>query len=570
MKYKILIFALLVAWMMAGRPAYAAKSYHAEHYDVNLSVQADGSMVVTETIVFRFDGGPFTYVFRDLSTNETDGIRSIQASMDGVVLPEGKSAGYVEIQGGNPINVTWHFSPVSDSTNTFTLSYRVFGAIRQDGYDTLIWRAVPEKHDYETANSEITLQYPPETSLVGEPQLEGAPAQVETGQNQVVFNTQSIPKDTALVVKAQFQPGSLVQSAPGWQARQREQASQVRRALPWGVVALLLVFTAGIGLLVLFALRNRRENFMPPDRFSRPSSPPGPVAPALAAWLTGNKMPAQATIFDLARRGVLNVEETQGHWKSQKFTITLQPVDFVLKPHEQGLLEVLFESRKGATDRLEMSDVANRLAGGPKKYSQPLEEELVAAGWLDLQREKQHNRLGITGLVVLFLGIAGFLAGVVLGGGASGAGNWGFLPFSAILIGADAALFVIGVVALVLSATFSPLSNDGETQAAAWKGFAAYLKDVTRGREPTLRPDAFDLYLPYAAGFGLASPWVKYFERQGNTPVPAWFKSLQASTSQDDFGAVAVFIAASGSSFSGGADGGGAAGASGGGASGAG
>ena len=136
----LLLCLLLIATVQA------AKSYEAQRYDVDLAIQEDGSLVVTETAVFDFEGGPFTYVFRDLAYTEVDAIDRLQASMDGKVLPQGTGPGQVEIQAGDPLQVTWHFAPTSDSTHTFTLVYRVQGAIRQlDDADALIWRAIPAR-----------------------------------------------------------------------------------------------------------------------------------------------------------------------------------------------------------------------------------------------------------------------------------------------------------------------------------------------------------------------------------------------------------------------------------------
>ncbi len=127
-----------------------SKSYSADRFDVDLAVQPDGSLVVTETVDFRFEGGPFTFVFRDLAFNEIDGIDRLQASMDGEVLPQGTGPGQVEIQADDPLKVTWHLPPTSDAAHSFGLVYRVQGALRQlDDADALFWRAIPEEHDYD-------------------------------------------------------------------------------------------------------------------------------------------------------------------------------------------------------------------------------------------------------------------------------------------------------------------------------------------------------------------------------------------------------------------------------------
>jgi uncharacterized membrane protein len=100
-----------------------------------------------------------------------------------------------------------------------------------------------------------------------------------------------------------------------------------------------------------------------------------------------------------------------------------------------------------------------------------------------------------------------------------------------------------------------------------WKGFAEYLKQVSKGKEPAISADVFERYLAYAAVFGLGANWAKYFQQLGGVPLPIWFHAMAGS--DGDFGAmVAVMSASDSASASSGGDGGG--GASGGGSSGAG
>jgi len=84
-----------------------------------------------------------------------------------------------------------------------------------------------------------------------------------------------------------------------------------------------------------------------------------------------------------------------------------------------------------------------------------------------------------------------------------------------------------------------------------------------------MRPDLFDLYLPFAAGNGMAERWAKAFQKQGGAPLPDWFRTLSGNMDGSEFAAIVAVLVAADSSVSVSGDAGGA-GASGGGASGAG
>jgi len=153
-----LILVLMLALILPA-PALAGKNYRAERFDVQLDLQPGGHLLVTESVKFHFEGGPFTYVFRNLSQRKTDGITVLEASLDGVPLPQGSQAGQVEIENGDSLKITWHFAPVSDQTHTFTLRYRIAGIVTTGATDTLLRDVIPEEHDYPIETVNIYLNY---------------------------------------------------------------------------------------------------------------------------------------------------------------------------------------------------------------------------------------------------------------------------------------------------------------------------------------------------------------------------------------------------------------------------
>lgn len=553
------LFALLLitAWLVA--PAAAAKSYSADRYDVIWDVQEGGSLLITETVVFRFEGGPFTYVYRDLPLDYSNGITDIRATLDGAPLPVGAGAGQVEITGRDPIKITWRFAPTSDAVHTFGLSYRALGVVRQEAdADLLRWHALPTDYDYRIAQATLTVRYPANIRLLADPAVESGRAEIRATAGQVVFTATDLGSDTDLLVRLRFAPGSLSAAPPAWQAR----AGQARAAAPvWGGIA-LGVLLVGIAGLWASAARWRQERRPEASAF-RPSAPPGDLAPAFAGALTasGGQIGwphALATLFGLAQRGVLRIDEAERKWyRARDFVVTrvAQPAD--LRPHELGLLDLLFAAKKGTTNEVKFSELASRAGTQLKRFSKPLEEELVAADLFDPARMRARSGYYVAGVVLLLLSLAAVVLAIIFMARFDG---WPLLI--------ALSLFLLSMVAIVMGAAFSPLSPRGAELRAQWQGFQAYLRDVTRGREPAYDPRAFERYLPYAASFGLAQQWAKALSKQAGAEIPTWFGAL-ARAPEDGMAAFVAMTAAS-HSAGGSSAGGGAGGAGGGGGSGAG
>jgi uncharacterized protein (TIGR04222 family) len=547
--------ALLVALLLAGT-ALADKSYRAERFDVQIDLQADGSALVTETVEFYFEGGDFTYAFRDISVTETDGISFIEAYMDRVPMPPGTQAGQVEVAGGNPLKVTWHFAPTS-GPHLFTVRYRAAGVVRKGDADTVIWRAIPEDHDYSIARSTITITYPSQASLLQQPTLSRS-YETSSADHTVTLTTGSLGQDEQLLVTASFASGSLTQNTPAWQIRKSEVQAATAQAVPAGLIAGLA--TLVLGGLALFAYARSDQRDLNLGSVINTASPPADVPPAVVGKLTGKQHNVMAAVFDLAQRGVLEIREQKGFLGARKYILSRKETGLPLQPQEQGLLQALFKPGEADTH---LDQIATRLQSHHKLFDEPLEQQLVQRGWLDEDRKQKRNRLFMAGLAAMVFGTF-IIFGTICSGAAVGSGEWAAVTGG--LAGIGIALFLLSIIILMYAASFSPLTPAGEEQKARWESFARYLKGVSRGEESAIRPDYFERYLAYAVVFGLGTNWAKYFDRLGGVPLPAWFHAMAGSNG--DFGAMIAVMSASDSASASAAGGG--AGASGGGSSGAG
>ena len=563
----VLVVVLLAGLTAAAAPA-VAKSYFAERFDSHVRVMPGGALEVTETIVFRFEGGSFDHVYREIPTRNTDGIQIVSASLDGRPFPIGEGVDRIRVTGRSKVRVQWLFTPLGNSSHVFVLTYIARGVVTQtDAADVLEWRALPTEHQYRIASSTIEFEVPAAggPGSVPTPTMEwhrvdgpkspeaGATAEASAGATPTTRATaQRIRSNGWAEATFVFPRGSIVTTPPAWQRAQQDARALAPR---WLTAAALIVFA---GFIVLFGLRQTYDAPLPDYSTTPPSSAiPDALAPALVGSLLSNGRTtlehAMATLFSLAERGIVSIEERPpGHFGHRSFDIRARPTRASLAGHERTLLALTVDQAKGG-DAVPLQSVRRQLMRRFRQYAQSVRDDLMASGLIDPDRKRVRDRYVRVSIAVLALAGLAVVAGAITV--VNQYGPWPMLI--------PAALAVVGMAGLIFAMATTPLSNEGLRRAARWRGFRGYLKSLTQDRlQPG--PVAVGPLLPFAVASGLAAAWARYLKRHPGS-VPPWFRALSTASPNVAFSA---FVTSS--SAHGGGPGAGSGGAAGGGSSGAG
>jgi hypothetical protein len=445
------------------------------------------------------------------------------------------------------VRIRWRFAPTAHSTHTFVLKYLARGVVRQQGgADLLAWEALPRQHAYRIASSTIDLRLP--AGPLEPPSVStrrGRAESVDHDDGRVRIVTQDLRSNGSVHVQVRFPAGAVISDPPEWQARQLRAAERGPRWLTAAGV------TLAVCCVLLFALRQNydaplREASSPVSGLTRPDDLPPTVAGALATDGWPRVEHAIATLISLADRGEITITaEPRGFLGQRDFTLRRAPGAAPLAGYEQTVVDTVFAGRDGLKESVKLSAAHSVLALRSGRFKRALDQHLLESGLMDEARKAVRDRYGFVAGLLMVLGLAGLVGGIVALRGEHG-------PWP---LAVPAALIVAAIIALIFHHATTALSNEGLRRGNAWRAYRRYLRSVARERAPLPGPSASRL-LPFAVAFGLAAAWAKYAEHV-SAAVPPWFQS------GTDSRAFPVFVASAGAGSSGG-------GAAGGGASGAG
>ncbi len=152
---KRILLPLVLLILLALAPATQAqtKTFHWTQWDIDVNLQPDGRLAVTETQTLDFSGAPFTFGFRSIPVGRAgnnDGISEVRVREGDVEYTQSSSNApqtFEVVDEGSETRINWYFDPALGE-HTYTFSYMVDGAVRlgtseQGSGDQIYWTVIP-------------------------------------------------------------------------------------------------------------------------------------------------------------------------------------------------------------------------------------------------------------------------------------------------------------------------------------------------------------------------------------------------------------------------------------------
>jgi hypothetical protein len=512
------------------------KSLVWEQFNVEIEVQPDGSFDVAEHQTIRFTSGSFSVGYRDLP------IRNFRYA-DNWAITDGQGNVYRQTQSGEATYtftvterggsyiIEWFFPSMANRAETFTLSYTVYDGLRfYEGGDQLWWKAIYADRSFPVLNGQVRVAVPEGATIqqwsayINDVNARGSANAELVGSQALVYTLQSrLQAGEDFEVRVEFTPNIVDGAAQPWQAAADAEAEQ--RAADqafrdrWGSIATLGLCALGLlltfgGPAALYGLWYRIGRDKPVDMVAEYlPEPPTPVAPGMAGTLLDEQVDMEdivATLVDLARRKVISITEDSEqsflHMRHD-FIYRREDSDVPLLDYEQKLLNALF----GTKDEVRLSKLKNKFYTKIDGIKKAMYAEVVQLGFFPSNPEATRNQFGCLGVGGILVAIG---VGVVLMGFFGNLTAFGFAPGVGLAVTA---------VALIAFARYMPRKTDrGSEEAARWKAFRTYLRDIDKYSDLEAQKEIWDRYLPYAIAFGIEKEYIRKFEAI-DAPAPGWY-----------------------------------------------
>jgi uncharacterized membrane protein len=495
MRRKPLILLLLVFLTVASILTASDKDYQIKHVLIEAQLNPDGSMDVTESRSFYFQG-QFSYLYRSFPKHGPVEFTEITVKEGGITFKESdtRETGTVfRTDDNKDINYKWFIS-AKNEPRTFQLSYRVLGAVKKyEDKAVLYFQFIsPEwiKSQYDVT---VTVRTPEFLNrydvkhwlhgpLWGKSRLEydgSITAICEKLPSRNFFEIRALyPVETfpaAPELSGYIEQDILAQEAV-WadeaNARREEMREKIElRNKRYKMGRWLIPFISSILFLLwlyLFRKYGRRPDVETHSDIL--SEAPEDLPPALVGYLLNSRSITGpcliATIMDLAKREVIElihteIEKRPGKYK-QEYALKLNRDKYELqknelKDHEIELIDFLFSELAFGRDLLEMK-IMKKYRSKFVRFFNKWKKSIISEGkkkdWFDRNSVKYGN---ISLIISLCFSV---LSGICV--------IW-FGPQAFILA-------AVSIIVLILSAIIPHHTSVGRLKYYEWKAFRKYLR----------------------------------------------------------------------------------------------
>jgi len=507
---KIFLFALLACTFIGTAEA---KSWRISDFQDNITVERDGTALVTERIAVTFVGGwhgitrtiPIEYPGPNGTNYE------LFLKIIGITDGSGGKLKYDSSTANGARNLKIYIPDAVDATRTVEITYRVLNGTRFfKDYAEFYWNVTGNDWPVPIDQAAVIVRFPDSaagslraqafTGVYSSTQrdaiskVDGAESQFET--------TNPLPMRGGLTIDV-YIPGGILEEPSGL------------TKFFWFLGGNPIAFLPWVTFAVMFTVWWYKGRDPDPGMSVAPMyEPPVGISPAEAGTLLDDTIHPRditSTMVDLAVRGYIKIEET-----AEKILVFTHR-DYVLHllkpreqwgadlaPHERVMLENVF----AGGDQIRLSSLKNRFYTAVPVIRQDIMAALKTKGIYLLDPESA-NGYSVVAAVLILVSFA------IL----QYAGWANFFSSVGLLV---VCLLISAVIWWLFARVMTAKTVKGARTRIAVLGFQEFMNRVDAERLKIMPPTTFEKFLPYAMALGVEHHWAQAFAGIVKDP-PQWY-----------------------------------------------
>lgn len=505
-RIELVLMLLLVLFPLSG------KSYYVENADTYIKVNMDGTLDVEESYTYKFEGGPFSFISREVHEPVDGFIEFKSAYLNGKKMSEGVNAGELCLCNNDILKTRVNLGEVSNTSVVYKLVYQVKNAVSPNKMSGVLeWEPLPHNYKFKILKGKVTLEYPQTIPMFEITTLYDIPKKKckvkEEGQT-VVFNYKNFKKDNIYIetifpfnkmsLKHYRDPSLYTKKilTPQERAKVRALTSIYKK------ISLFLLIYLIIVLIIISYRAIKRKSTIEIKK-----GLPLLIHPAIVGRLIDNQkknISLVSVLISMANKKMIHISQrvTSGGKKVDDFWCDINKEVATSSNLEQSYLELLKNEEVRTKKRVELKKLLENVDKVDSEVVTTLDNECIASGYFSEEGQKKYSQRLYFSFVISFLAIGSIAVSLILF-------NRGYFYFPIVTL----VLFLLMITSYIFCNNDQQYTALGLEAKQSWLGFRKYILSETKRDKRNLKSSDAELWFPYLLVLGVGGKYIEYFKR---------------------------------------------------------
>jgi uncharacterized membrane protein len=509
---------LLISFLFFGLFLVSASKVNAEvirNFDSQIKINADSSIMVTETINYDFETAEKHGIYRDIPVNykTTIGNKSVSLEMQSVTIDGVDESYAISKVGSNKSVKIGELKTFVSGEHIYVITYKITSAINYfKDLDELYWNVTGNGWIVPIENVSASVELP--NSALNNTSMscyEGAVGSTEKCTGEVKDNLSTILSSRVLISGEGL---TLAFDFPKGIVKEPTKTEVIMSLIKDNIILVLPFF---IFIIMFYIWRKYGKDSKGYTTIIAQYEAPNGMKPTLVGSLVDERpdfRDVTAGLIYLAEQGFLKIKriEKEGLLGSVDYELELLKADTSsLEKTEKSILNLFFNDNLivGSVEKISSFKKDILFSIKVKKIISDLYQEMTDRGFYVSNPIKAKAPYIIVGSIFTFLGL--FLFSKISG-----------------IVGIIS-MVVSGIIIMVFGSLMSKKTKLGAETKDYILGFKEFLSVTEKDRlnfhnAPEKNPEQFMAMLPYAIAFKVEKKWAKQFEGV-YIGQPSWYQS---------------------------------------------